>query len=167
MAERDWEKELAAIDRHIAAVPDERLAAAATTARASSPAPGAPRGAAAPSSSARAMRPWVMWLQVAITLAAAASLWFWPWSARCGAPLVGFVAAAVGVAVMGCWTAVGTWRHRLGAAHTIALLVVAWGLVVAGREVLPRVGYAIPTAEHGAQWSCTVQGVATEAEASA
>lgn len=166
MAERDWEKELAAIDRQIASVPDERLAAAAST-RASPPGPGATRSAPAAAPANRGARPWVIWMQVVITLAAAVSLWYWPWPARCGAPLMGFVAAAVGVAVMGLWTAVGTWRQRQGLAHTMALLVVVWGLVVAGRDVLPRVGYAIPTAEHGAQWSCTVQGVPAEGEASA
>jgi len=166
MAERDWEKELAAIDRQIAAVPDERVAPAASP-RASAVSVGASRAAAPPAAPVRGARAWVIWVQLGLTLAAAASLWVWPWPARCGAPLIGFVAAATGVAVMGCWTAVGTWRHRLGVAHTIALLVVVWGLVLAGRDVLPRVGYAVPTTEHGAQWSCTVQDVTSEAEASA
>jgi hypothetical protein len=52
------------------------------------------------------------------------------------------------------WSAVGTWRHRLGLAHVASLLVVIWGMVLGAREVLPRIGYAVPTAVRAAGWSC-------------
>ncbi|MEO7520453.1 MAG: hypothetical protein ABIW79_01425, partial [Gemmatimonas sp.] len=97
---------------------------------------------------------WAGWLKVAIAVAAAAGLMFWPWPARCGTPLVGFTLAAGGVTLLGVWSALGTWRHRLGVAHAASLLVVVWGLVLGAREVLPRVGYAIPTLERGASWTC-------------
>jgi hypothetical protein len=32
--------------------------------------------------------------------------------------------------------------------------MVAAAAVLAARDVLPRVGYAVPTAEHPASWSC-------------
>jgi hypothetical protein len=35
-------------------------------------------------------------------------------------------------------------------AHTLSLLVLLWGLVLAAREVLPRTGYA----RHVRTWSC-------------
>jgi hypothetical protein len=31
---------------------------------------------------------------------------------------------------------------------------VLWGLVLASIDVLPRTGYAIPTAAHPATWAC-------------
>jgi len=68
--------------------------------------------------------------------------------------LVGFTAATGGVAVLGLWSAVGTWRHRLALAHVASLLVVGWGLVLGAREILPRLGYAIPTAERSVGWRC-------------
>jgi putative flippase GtrA len=53
------------------------------------------------------------------------------------------------------WSAVWTWRHRASQAHVLSLLLVVWGLVLAGLEVLPRVGYAFPTVAHPATWMCT------------
>ena len=89
-----------------------------------------------------------------LAVGAAAGLMFWPWPAQCGGPLIGFTAATGAVALLGVWSAVGTWRHRLGLAHVASLLVVVWGLVLGAREVLPRAGYAIPTAERSEGWSC-------------
>jgi hypothetical protein len=61
----------------------------------------------------------------------------------------------VGVVVAaGGWTSVWTWRHRAGRAHHLAQLLIVWGAVLAAIEVLPRVGYATPTAAHPAIWAC-------------
>lgn len=171
MSDRNWEAELAKIDKQLASVSDEQLLAeknapavpkggvtrspvmdarmgtqGATATRAVSPPPAA--SAAAPGGT------WRSWLKVSIAVAAAAGLMFWPWPARCGLPLVGFTAATGGVALLGMWSAVGTWRHRLGLAHVASILVTLWGLALGAREVLPRVGYAIPTIERAGQWSC-------------
>jgi len=164
----DWDKELAKIDKQLASISDEQLMASAQQAPA--PAKGATsatkalpavaRSAPAASASASAApslgagRPWVAWLKVTVAVTAAAGLMFWPWPARCGIPLVGFTAATGGVALLGLWSAVGTWRHRLGLAHVASLLVTMWGLGLGAREVLPRVGYAIPTIDRPAVWSC-------------
>jgi hypothetical protein len=165
MSDRNWDAELAKIDKQLASVSDEALLAERTAASAQ---PGRPAAGAAPArvppreapsrAAASAVAPaagrWVGWLKVALAVAAAAGLMVWPWPAACGAPLLGFTAAAGGVAVLGLWSAVGTWRHRLALAHVASLLVVVWGLVLGAREVLPRVGYAAPTASRGAGWSC-------------
>ncbi len=167
MSDRNWEAELAKIDKQLASVSDEQLMA-------ERPAPPAGKGGVARSPtdarmatqgqttrspvsaapSAAAGGTWRSWLKVSIAVAAAAGLMFWPWPARCGLPLMGFTAATGGVAVLGLWSAVATWRHRLGLAHVASILVTAWGLALGAREVLPRVGYAIPTIERPGQWSC-------------
>lgn len=161
----DWDKELAKIDKQLASISDEELMKSAppvAPAKAGAPATSATkvlpaaRSAApsAPSSSAVAGKPWVAWAKVLVAVGAAAGLMYWPWPARCGAPLLGFTAATGGVALLGLWSAVGTWRHRLGWAHIASLLVTVWGLALGAREVLPRVGYAVASAERPAQWSC-------------
>ncbi len=164
----DWDKELAKIDKQLASISDEQLMASAqqapapakgaTSATKALPAAGraaAPAAASAsPAFATGAGRPWVAWLKVTVAVTAAAGLMFWPWPARCGLPLIGFTAATGGVAVLGLWSAIGTWRHRLGLAHVASLLVTMWGLGLGAREVLPRVGYAIPTIDRPAVWSC-------------
>ncbi|MBL0891788.1 MAG: hypothetical protein IBJ19_14400, partial [Gemmatimonadaceae bacterium] len=161
----DWDKELAKIDKQLASISDEQLMASAQQAPAAAkgaasatkalPAAGrAATAASASSSSALATgagRPWVAWLKVTVAVTAAAGLMFWPWPARCGLPLIGFTAATGGVAVLGLWSAIGTWRHRLGLAHVASLLVTMWGLGLGRREALPHVGYAIPTQRRAAR----------------
>lgn len=161
MSDRNWEAEMAKIDKQLASVSDEQLLAerkAAPTVVAGGKAPaGKPAASAAPSSRPSAVlsgSTWGAWVKVSIAVAAAAGLMYWPWPARCGVPLVGFTAATGGVALLGVWSAVGTWRHRLGLAHLASLLVTIWGVVLGAREVLPRTGYAVPSLERAGQWSC-------------
>lgn len=165
MSNKNWDAELAKIDKQLASISDEQLLATAPAA-AGQGAPGAAgtaRGASArqgPAASvttvgkAAAGRSWVAWLKVVVAVGAAAGLMFWPWPVRCGGPLIGFTAATGGVALLGLWSALGTWRHRLGLAHAASLLVTAWGIGLGAREVLPRVGYAVPTEVRGASWAC-------------
>ncbi len=171
MSDRNWEAELAKIDKQLASVSDEALlaeskaAAPAKTAGRTVAAPmvAAPArsgaGAASAGLSAPAAGAWRGWVKVAIAVGAAAGLMFWPWPAACGGPLIGFTAATGAVALLGVWSAVGTWRHRLGLAHVASLLVVVWGLALGAREILPRAGYAIPTAERSAGWRCPAPSV--------
>ncbi len=162
MSDRNWEAEMAKIDKQLASVSDEALLAEskavapnrtlAAGRTVAAPTAAAPARAAAPS--VPAVGSWKAWLKVAVAVGAAAGLMFWPWPARCGPALIGFTAATGAVAVLGMWSAVGTWKHRLGLAHVASLLVVVWGLALGARELLPRVGYAIPTADRSAGWSC-------------
>lgn len=79
---------------------------------------------------------------------------FWPYEARCGAGLFGYLAALGVLLAAGTWSAVWSWRHRSPRAHVLSLLLMLWGGTLAAREVLPRVGYAIPTEAHPASWMC-------------
>lgn len=157
----DWDKELAKIDKQLASISDDELLKSAQPVAPAKGAParalpaGAPKAPALPAATVPgAGKPWLSWAKVLVAVGAAAGLMFWPWPARCGAPLIGFTAATGGVALLGLWSALGTWRHRLGLAHVASLLVTAWGLALGAREVLPRAGYAVPTAERPGQWSC-------------
>lgn len=161
----DWDKELAKIDKQLASISDEELMKSAPPAaparggaavpKSLPPAKGPSAGSASLAMApAAAGKPWMAWVKVLVAVGAAAGLMYWPWPARCGAPLVGFTAATGGVALLGVWSAIGTWRHRLGWAHVASLLVTMWGLALGAREVLPRVGYAVASAERPAQWSC-------------
>jgi hypothetical protein len=169
MSDRNWEAELAKIDKQLASVSDEALLAeskAVAPAKAggravAAPTIAAPARSAAPAAAlaARSAGAWRGWVKVAIAVSAAVGLMFWPWPASCGGPLIGFTAATGAVALLGVWSAVGTWRHRLGLAHVASLLVVVWGLALGAREVLPRVGYAIPTTERSEGWRCPAPSV--------
>lgn len=159
MSTRDWEKELAKIDKQLASIPDEDLVPAPAP-----PGTGVPRGLAAPAPRAPAVaapvvgvtgkaKAWAF-TKLALAVAAGAAIWFWPWPARCGLPLVYLVAAGGGTSLLGLWSSLGTWRLRMGRAHMLSLLVVVSGAVLVAREVLPRVGYAQSSFDRPDRWSC-------------
>ncbi|MFN9795705.1 MAG: hypothetical protein ACK57A_05410, partial [Gemmatimonas sp.] len=155
----DWDKELAKIDKQLASISDDELLKSAQPVAPAKGAParalpaGAPKAPALPAATVPgAGKPWLSWAKVLVAVGAAAGLMFWPWPARCGAPLIGFTAATGGVALLGLWSALGTWRHRLGLAHVASLLVTAWGLALGAREVLRRVGSAVPPAARPGPW---------------
>lgn len=176
MSNRDWDKELAEIDRRLASVPDEpqtQPAPAATRpapARSAGAVPVPPAGAASPASSVSAPRrpgtpaegagrrsmktQLALLLRLAFGAAIIAALVYWPYPARCGVGL-GYYLALVGVlAIAGLWTSIAAWRHRAPLVHLLGLtmLVAAGGL--GAREVLPKLGYAFPSEAHPADWRC-------------
>ncbi len=177
MSDKDWERELAKIDKQLESISDEQLAAkaAAPSAKASG-LPAASGSSAAPpakgvsgASGAKASTGgvWRGWIRLAVSLAAAVGLSLWPWPSGCGLPLYGFIAASAVTALIGAWSAVGSWRHRLASAHILSLAVVVWGSLLVAREVLPRVGYAIPTELRGPNWECGPQPVPASDDAGA
>jgi hypothetical protein len=54
------------------------------------------------------------------------------------------------VLAAGLWSSWASWKRRLAVAHVISLLLITWGLMLAAREVLPRIGYAQASKE----WLC-------------
>jgi hypothetical protein len=142
--ERDWDKELADIDKVIARSP--------------TPSAGAPALPAGQAQSSRAVAPvsggkratlWT-WTQVILGGLLAVGMTQWPYSHGCGIKLFLYLGAAGLVVVAGLWGSLSSWRRRLGLAHTLAMLVVLTGLVLVAREVLPRVGYA----KQVSTWMC-------------
>lgn len=143
----DWEKELARIDKQLASLPDEPAAPAPGGGRAGSPAPGRARAAGVPASTPAAPAAGGRGLlavgaRLLLTLALAVGVLFWPYDARCGIGLAGYLGAVGVVALAGAWSAVWSWRHRAPKFHVVALALVGWGLALGAAEVLPRVGYA-------------------------
>ena len=163
MSSRDWEKELAAIDRQLASIPDEALvpkpqAAPPATGARPQPVPAAARPAPGPVIVETPKRRWRaivgLLVRLAIGLAAVAAVVLWPYDARCGAGLAGYLAVVAVIGLAGLWTSVAAWRHRAAFFHVLGLALMVTSGVFAAREVLPRVGYAMPTMEHPAIWVC-------------
>jgi hypothetical protein len=89
-----------------------------------------------------------------LSIALGVGILFWPYDARCGFGLAGYLAAVGVVTASGIWSAVWTWRHRSARGHTLSLLLILWGLVLGAMEVLPRIGYGKPDVMHPATWVC-------------
>jgi hypothetical protein len=91
-----------------------------------------------------------MWFRVALALSLAVTMGGWPYNRSCGFPLLGYLSAVATVIVAGIWAATASWKVRSGLAHTIALILVLFGFVLAGSELLTRNGYAVDRAT----WQC-------------
>ncbi|HVX38063.1 MAG TPA: hypothetical protein VHB25_00725 [Gemmatimonadaceae bacterium] len=157
MSDRDWDKELAKVDKQLASLSDDQLMgpppAAAPTKGGKAPAAPAAKAPAA-TGEPRATTNFGVFARLTLSVLLGIGMVLWPYPARCGAGLAGYLAAVVVVVTSGVWSAVWTWRHRAAKAHTLSLLLVLWGLVLGSLEVLPRIGYAKPDARHPGTWSC-------------
>lgn len=146
MTPSNWEKELAKIDKQLESMSDEALLPAK-----SAPTPAARAEAVAVQKSTTTLG---VMLRLTLATALGVGMVFWPYEVRCGGGLFLYL-GAVGVLIgAGVWSAVWSWRHRSGRAHILSLLLGLWGGTLAGLEVLPRLGYAIPTEAHPASWMC-------------
>ncbi len=147
MAGTDWDKEMKKIDKQLESISDEALISSA--------------GAKTPVEKAkvaevqRTTTTFGVFARLILAIALGVGMLFWPYSIRCGPGLFAYLFASGMVAIAGGWCAVWTWRHRASQAHVLSLLLIVWGLVLAGIEVLPRVGYAFPTTTHPATWMCS------------
>mgnify|MGYP003576175544 FL=1 len=152
MSERDWDKELAKIDKQLESVSDAQLFP-------EKPKPGAPApagGGAAPVSpkvaaDRAAVRSWPAILRLTLSVLLGVGILFWPYENRCGGGLTAYLLAVSSVMASGVWSAVWTWRHNAARAHILSILLLAWGVMLGASEVLPRIGYA----REVLTWSCT------------
>lgn len=143
---RDWDAEMKKIDRQLESVSDEAMF----------PTKGAK---SAPSRAQNAdlqqtTTTWGVFLRLSLAVLLGVGMVFWPYSARCGAGLAGYLGAVTALVVSGVWSSIWTFRHRAAKAHILSLMLVLWGLVLGSIEVLPRTGYAKPTGAHPAEWAC-------------
>lgn len=146
MPDRDWNRELAKIDKQLESVADEQLfpkSAAKTT----------PERQEIVEKQSRTSTLGVM-MRLLLAVALGVGMLFWPYEARCGLGLLGYLAAVGVLVTAGIWSAVWAWRHRAGKAHLLSLLIAVWGTILGAQELLPRVGYAKPTLDHPSVWQC-------------
>jgi len=153
MTDRDWDKEMRKIDEQMERAARQPAPAAPSAAAPVVAAPRAPAGVV-PGAVPPATN-FGVFARLALATALGVGIIFWPYSARCGFGLAAYLGAVTAVIVSGAWSAIWTWRHRWGRAHLLGLLLVLWGLILVSVDVLPRIGYAIPTAAHPAAWSCS------------
>ena len=144
---RDWDKEMAEIDRLMAKQPVGQGARepGSQGARALQP-----RSAAPPVAIGRreALGTWFKVFLGSGTAAAVA--FFWPYAHGCGLQLYGYLAAAGGAVLVALWGAVASWKSRMGLAHVIAVLSMLLGAGLIAKTVLDRTGYPkVPSS-----WSC-------------
>jgi hypothetical protein len=142
---RDWDRELAKIDKQLESVSDAQLFPEKKGA--------APAQKAQVAAERAATSSWPAILRLVLSVALGIGILFWPYANRCGLGLAGYLIAVTAVAVSGVWSAVWTWRHRTGRAHALSILLMVWGLILGAGEVLPRIGYA----KQILTWSCTAR----------
>lgn len=143
---RDWEKEMAKIDKQLESVSDEALF---PTRNAPSP-----EAHATNVEKQRTTSTLGVMLRLLLAIVLGVAMYFWPYSARCGVGLFGYLGAVGALMAAGLWSSVWAWRHRSARAHVLSLLIFLWGGMLGAIEILPRVGYARPTEAHPAEWLC-------------
>ena len=131
---RDWDKELADIDRAIARQPGQAGGPVA---------PGTP-----PPSRRRVVALAWFWTSIAVLLAVALAVW--PYDRNCGIRLIFFLGAALLALLMAVFGAFAGWAHRQGLALLLSLLALLFAGIMAAREILPRAGYA----KDARPWTC-------------
>lgn len=148
---RNWDKELAEIDKLMAA--DRQPAPPAVPARSSdggsrqpAPRPAAPTGTVA----TRPRDTLGIWLRAFLGALGAVALAYWPYNKACGGPLYLYLTGVAAIVGMGLYTMRYSWTHRRGVAHLVGGLVLLGGLALAAAEILPRVGYAAAALS----WTC-------------
>ena len=145
MTTKDWDSELKKIDRMMEGASDEALLPAK-----SAKTPQARAEAVAVQKSTSTLG---VMARLVLAVALGVGMLFWPYDAKCGAGLAGYL-ASVGVLIgAGVWSSIWTWRHRSSRGHILSLLLILWGGVLGAIEIFPRVGYAKPDALR-AGWSC-------------
>jgi hypothetical protein len=150
MSTKDWDKEMAKIDKQLESISDDTLAAP-VAAKGSKPPAEKERGGEVK----RTTHTFGVFARLLLAVALGLAMLIWPYSVRCGPGLFAYLFASGMVAIAGGWSAIWTWRHRSAQAHVLSLLLIVWGIVLASIEILPRVGYTAPTASHPATWMCS------------
>jgi hypothetical protein len=146
MSDRDWDAEMRKIDQQLALTPNQ----------ASQPVRVQPQSSgAAPQLGKPETSTFGVMARLGLACVLGVAIVFWPYTARCGVGLAGYLGAVTTLVVAGVWSSIWTWKHRSAKAHTVSLLLLTWGLVLAAADVLPRVGYAKPSANHPANWTCS------------
>ena len=146
MSDRDWAKEMSKIDKQLESVSDEALFPSSEAKT--------PAAKAEVREKQRGTSTLGVLVRLLLSVLLGVGILFWPYEARCGFGLAAYLGAVSVVVVSGAWSAVWSWRHRSGRAHSLSLLILLWGLILGAMEVLPRIGYAKGDPTHPTTWAC-------------
>jgi hypothetical protein len=91
-----------------------------------------------------------VWGRVLLGLSLGLMMANWPYPKACGSPLAAYFTAVLTVTLTGMWAATSAWKRRMALAHVVSLIIVLYGFLLAGAEVLPRNGYSVDRAT----WEC-------------
>jgi hypothetical protein len=144
--ERDWDKELAEVDRLLNQLPSHREEQVSAQASKRAQPAARPGGAAADPGGGRIGT----WARVGLGLLLGIGMPLWPYDHACGIKLFLYFGGVLTVIVAGVWSSLSSWKRRMGRAHLLSQLLVIWGLVLAAEVILPRWGYA----KEAATWFC-------------
>jgi hypothetical protein len=146
MSEVDWNTELRKIEREFDGLPPEPSPAELRARRAA-------EQRAQQRRKERAAKLGVHARLLLVTVLAGAVV-AWPYSRECGPGLFAFMGAEGMIVAGGLWLMACTWRSRMAKTHGVALVLLLWGLMLIGHQVLPRIGYAKTNPAKPALWVC-------------
>jgi hypothetical protein len=96
------------------------------------------------------------WSRLVLVAALAGGITFWwPYPHACGADFLQYGAVEGLVVIGGIWVMISSWRARLGIAHSVAVVLLLWGLGLVSLQVAPRIGLPAPPGMHQASWRCS------------
>ena len=145
--EKDWEKEMAEVDRLLKKLPYGEP----TPSVGSAPTVRNTPAVAPPGADLTAAGQWLgTWARVVLGLLIGIGMTQWPYTHGCGLRLIFYLVGVAAVIAAGTWSGISSWKRRLGVAHVMSQGLIIFGLVLAAREVLPRIGYA----KAEAPWLC-------------
>jgi len=145
--EKDWEKEMAEVDRLLKKLPYGEP----TPSVGSAPTVRNTPAVAPPGADLTAAGQWLgTWARVVLGLLIGIGMTQWPYTHGCGLRLIFYLLGVAAVIAAGTWSGISSWKRRFGVAHVLSQGLIIFGLVLAAREVLPRIGYA----KAEAPWLC-------------
>jgi len=92
--------------------------------------------------------------RLVLVVVLAGAIVMWPYARECGPGLFAFMGAEAVIVVGGLWLVACTWRSRMAKTHGVALVLVLWGLMLIGHQILPRIGYAKSNPANPPRWWC-------------
>ena len=147
---RDWDKELAEIDKLMGAPAPKAQLPPGEPGRV---APAVPAVGAAPVTRhpSRVTKPWKVWAVTLLGPVGAVGLAVWPYPKGCGLSLGVYLVGLLAVWGASIWGMRTAWAAQRGLAMVIGVITLLASLTLGALEVLPRVGYA----RHSLTWTCS------------
>ena len=132
---RDWDREMREVDRLLAKLPAAEVKQPTRRSDPTVPRPAVTGGAHPPSALGT-------WIKVILGVLVGVGMTQWPYTHGCGVWLFAYLGGVGAIVAAGIWSGIASWKARLAFAHILSVILIIWGLALATREVLPRVGYA-------------------------